>query len=70
MKKLGNRFLAMMRLKNPSLKCQIFKTFPFPGERNKDKYLPLKEVHNFALSQGAQKLPAVKLQMFTFYTIP
>ena len=39
--KLGNHFLGVKCPKNPSLKCQIFKTFPFPGERNKDKYLPL-----------------------------
>ena len=41
MKKSGNRSLGVKCHKNPSLKCQIFKTFPFPGERNKDKYLPL-----------------------------
>ena len=40
--KLGNHFLGVKCPKNPSLKCQIFKTFPFLGERNKDKYLPLK----------------------------
>ena len=41
MKKSGNHSLGVKCHKNPSLKCQIFKTFPFPGERNKDKYLPL-----------------------------
>ena len=42
MKKSENRSLGVKCHKNPSLKYQIFKTFPFPGERNKDKYLPLK----------------------------
>ena len=41
MKKSGNCSLGVKCHKNPSLKYQIFKTFPFPGERNKDKYLPL-----------------------------